>query len=126
LLLFTDILLTKNEQIDALNAQIHTIQRGNEDELVNQTILTDDDWNRFRQLFEKANPGFFDKIKQLAPDITAAELRLAALIKLQLDTKQMASMQGISPVSIRSNKSRLRQRLQVSSETDLEEFIKNQ
>lgn len=122
--LFTQTLIHKNEQIEHLNTQLHAIQQVKEDELTNQSILTDDDWNRFRQLFEKANPGFFDRIKHLATDITAAELRLAALIKLNLDTKQMASMQGISPVSIRSNKSRLRQRLLLSVETDLEVFIK--
>jgi Tetratricopeptide repeat len=122
--LFTQTLIHKNEQIEHLNTQLHAIQQVKEDELTNQSILTDDDWNRFRQLFEKANPGFFDRIKHLASDITAAELRLAALIKLNLDTKQMASMQGISPVSIRSNKSRLRQRLLLSVETDLEVFIK--
>jgi DNA-binding CsgD family transcriptional regulator len=124
LALFTQTLINKNAQIEQLNNQLHVIQRVKEDELINQSILTDEDWNRFRQLFEKANPGFFDRIKHRATDITAAELRLAALIKLNLDNKQMASMQGISPVSIRSNKSRLRQRLQLSSETDVEVFIK--
>ncbi len=124
LALFTQIMIANNEKIDELNGQLHQFQQTNEDELIHQTILTDDDWNRFKSLFEKAQPRFFDKIKTRNPDITAAELRLAALIKLNLDNKQMASIQGISVSSIRGNKTRLRYRLNITAEDVLEDFIK--
>ena len=123
--LFTQTLLEKNLQIDQLNRQLDDIQRTSENELVSQTILTDEDWNRFRELFERAHPGFFDQLKRKAPGITVAEIRLAALIKLNLDNKQMASMQGISLSSLRGNKTRLRQRLNIALEDGLEEFIKS-
>jgi hypothetical protein len=122
--LFTQTLIEKNEQIELLNVQLDTLQQTNENELTSHTILTDDDWNRFKTLFEKVHPQFFEKLKQLAPEITAAEIRLAALIKLNLDNKQMASMQGISVSSIRGNKTRLRQRLNITVENDLDIFIK--
>jgi DNA-binding CsgD family transcriptional regulator len=124
LALFTQIMIANNEKIDELNGQLHQFQQTNEDELIHQTILTEDDWNRFKSLFEKAQPRFFDKIKTRNPDITAAELRLAALIKLNLDNKQMASIQGISVSSIRGNKTRLRYRLNITTEDVLEDFIK--
>ncbi|MBX9783488.1 MAG: tetratricopeptide repeat protein [Chitinophagaceae bacterium] len=123
--LFTQTLLQKNEQVEQLNRQLKAMEQKNEEELTGQTILTDEDWNRFKNLFEKANPGFFEKIKSISPDISAAELRLAALIKLNLDNKQMAAMQGISPVSIRSNKTRLRQRLHLTAENGLDDFIRS-
>jgi DNA-binding CsgD family transcriptional regulator len=103
---------------------LDSVQQKNEDELTSHTILTDDDWNRFKALFEKVHPQFFEKLKKLSPEITAAEIRLAALIKLNLDNKQMASMQGISVSSIRGNKTRLRQRLNITVENDLDLFIK--
>jgi len=123
--LFTQTLLEKNRQIDQLSRQLDDIQRTSDNELISQTILTDEDWNRFRELFEKAHPGFFDQLKRKAPDITTAEIRLAALLKLNLDNKQMASMQGISLSSLRGNKTRLRQRLNIAVEDGLEEFIRN-
>jgi hypothetical protein len=123
--LFTQTLIEKNEQIEKLNVQLDSLQQKNENELTSHTILTDDDWNRFKNLFEKVHPLFFDKLKQLAPEITAAEIRLAALIKLNLDNKQMASMQGISVSSIRGNKTRLRQRLNITVEDDVDGFVKN-
>jgi DNA-binding CsgD family transcriptional regulator len=122
--LFTQTLLQKNEQIENLHQQLHSLQQTQEDELIHQTILTDADWNRFKTLFEKAHPQFFERLKKNSPDITAAEIRLAALIKLNLDNKQMASMQGISVSSIRGYKTRLRQRLQISVDNDLDQFVK--
>ncbi|MBY0479092.1 MAG: hypothetical protein K2Q24_15700 [Chitinophagaceae bacterium] len=127
--LFTQTLLEKNEQIEQLTGRISKMEEQQTDELIHQTILTDDDWNNFKTLFEKAHPGFFEKLRQQSPDITLAEIRLAALIRLGLDNKQMASMQGISLSSVRGNKTRLRQRLGITSDNiqpdALEFFIKN-
>jgi tetratricopeptide (TPR) repeat protein len=122
--LFTQTLLEKNKQIEELSGQLHDIQQRSDDELIRQSILTDEDWTRFRQLFERAHAGFFDRLKKSAPGITTAETRLAALIRLNLDTRQMASMQGISVSSVRGNKTRLRQRLNIG-ENGLEEFVGN-
>jgi DNA-binding CsgD family transcriptional regulator len=122
--IFTRTLLEKNEQIEQLN---HSLEQQNKDageELRHLTLLTDYDWNRFRELFEKIYPQFFPQLKKAAAGITPAEMRLAALIKLNLDNKQMASMQGISVSSLRGNKTRLRQKLNISAETDLDELIR--
>lgn len=123
--IFTQTLLEKNEQIEELTASLKQQTIMANDELIHQTLLTEYDWNRFKELFEKTHPDFFNRIKTAAPGITQSEMRLAALIKLNLDNKQMASMQGISVSSLRGNKTRLRQKLNISAETDLEELIKN-
>ena len=66
---------------------------------------------------------FFQKLKNNSPDITVAEQRMSALTRLQLTTRQMASMQGISTDSVHKTRQRLRQRLVVSNDTNLEEFL---
>jgi hypothetical protein len=122
--IFTQTLLEKNRQIETLNASLVQQSAAVSDELIHQTLLTDYDWNKFKELFEKLHPGFFPALKKVAPAITPSELRLAALIKLNLDNKQMASMQGISVSSLRGNKTRLRQKLNILPETDLEDVIR--
>jgi hypothetical protein len=121
--LFTFHIVEKNQMIDKLQDQLHQQNQSIHDELLAQTILTDDDWNRFKSLFEKARPGFFEYLQNTAPGITPAELRLAALLQLKLDTKNIAAMQGISADAVRKSKSRLRQRLNVTVEDGLEEYI---
>ena len=93
--------------------------------LSNLTILTEAEWDQFKELFEKNYPMFFQDLREKVPDITVAEQRMAALICLQLTTRQMASMQGISPDSVHKTRQRLRHRLGVSTETNLEEYLRS-
>lgn len=65
------------------------------------TIITDQSWIQFKVLFEKVHKGFFSRLKEQYPDITQAEIRLIALNRLNISTKEMADMLGISPESIR-------------------------
>ena len=92
-------------------------------ELSRQTILTEEEWEKFKILFEKIYPGFFLKLKEMVPDITVAESRMASLIRLHLNTKQMASMLGISTDSVYKIKQRLRKRLQLDDELATETFL---
>ena len=91
--------------------------------LTNLTILTEQDWDQFKQLFEKMYPMFFHRLKATAPDITLAEQRMAALTRMQLTARQMAAMQGISPDSVHKTRQRLRLRLGLSAEVNMEEYI---
>ena len=93
------------------------------DELSSLTILTEDEWSKFKTLFEKVYPGFFLRLKGKAPDITIAEQRTAALTRLHLTSKEMAAMLGISVDSVHKAKQRLRQRLDISTELNLEQSI---
>ena len=92
-------------------------------ELSHQTILTEEEWYQFKSLFQTIYPSFFTQLKQQVPDITVAEQRLAALIRLQLTSKQMASMLGISVDSVHKTRQRLRQRLNITKEVNMEAYI---
>ena len=93
------------------------------EQLQGATILTDDQWEHFRSLFEKAYGGYLRRVKEKFPNITPAEIRFIALAKLQLSNKEMATMLGISPVSVRSIWSRLRKKVQLPAEESLEEWL---
>lgn len=126
--LFTQNIIEKTSLIEKLEQQMKNNNSfaGQQDTIAalsSLTILTEADWDKFKQLFEKINPMFFQRLKTKVPDITVAEQRMAALTRLQLTTRQMASMQGISPDSVHKTRQRLRQRLGVSNETNLEEFL---
>jgi tetratricopeptide (TPR) repeat protein len=128
--MFTANIVEKTNLIERLESQISgkhatTEQQAIISELSQQTILTEDGWNKFKFLFEKIYPGFFTKLKERFPDITVAEQRTAALTRLRLTTKQIASMLGISVDSVHKSRQRLRQRFQIGSETNLDELVAN-
>lgn len=122
---FTQHLVDKNTLIENLQQQLQQQNFQLNEELQQQSILTENDWLRFKEMFEKANPGFMAQLQSAAPGITTAEIRLAALIRLNLGNKHMASMLGIGADAVRKTKSRLRQRLGINLEDGLEEYIKS-
>lgn len=126
--MFTENIVEKTSLIEKLEEQVKGNSVSAEQhllitELSQQTILTEDDWLKFKSLFEKIYPSFFQKLKENSADITVAEQRMAALTRMQLTSKQMAAMLGISVDSVHKTRQRLRQRLQLSSDTNLDEYI---
>lgn len=126
--MFTENIVEKTNLIEKLEEQVKSNSISAEQQLLitelsRQTILTEDDWIKFKSLFEKIYPSFFQKLKENSADITVAEQRMAALTRLQLTSKQMAAMLGISVDSVHKTRQRLRQRLQLDANVNLDEYI---
>ncbi len=107
------------------SVDIHQNNQETITQLHNYTILTEDDWNQFRKLFEKVHFNFFVKLKQKYPSLTPAEVRLMALIKLNLGKKEIANMLGISPDSVNRTRQRLKKKIELPEDKDLEEVAFN-
>ena len=82
------------------------------DNLLNRVILTEVDWQQFKQLFEGVYPDFFNGLQSRFTELTPAEIRLLALLKLDISTKQMAYMLGVNTNTIRMSRYRLRRKLE--------------
>ena len=82
------------------------------EQLTSATILTEDDWTRFRAVFEKAHPGFIARQREQFPDLTPAEVRLLVLDKLDLSAQEMANMLGVNRNTIHQTKLRLRRKME--------------
>ncbi len=126
--LITQNLMEKTSLADELQRQLNNREvSADRQELASTisslTILTETDWEKFKSLFEQLYPGFFMNMQEKVNDITVAELRMAALTRLRLSTHQIASILGISANSVYKTKQRLRQRLNLDTESSIEEFI---
>ncbi|MGC4103825.1 tetratricopeptide repeat protein [Ferruginibacter sp.] len=126
--LFTDNIINKDRQIEALQSELqlqsnNAVTAAKVEELSQQMILTEEDWQRFQSLFNKTYPGYLHRLKEKVSGITEAEIRMACLIRIKLNTKQIASMQGISPDSVHKTRQRLRQRFSTASTTELEAIL---
>jgi len=132
--LYTKSLLEKSELIARLNEEIESSKvtsngidqekLANYNEVLNTTILTEDDWEKFKKTFEAVYPLFFANLRFRFPEITSSELRLSALIKLSLSMKEAANTLGISEQSVKKSRNRLRKRFELSEEDSLEKFIR--
>ncbi len=126
---FTQKIHEKNElivkfeiEIDALLLQTDNQVSEKEKvlESLKQTIiLTNEDWDSYKLLFDKVYPHFGNNLKAKYPTITPAELRYLMFSKLQLSNKEMSASLGISLEGVRNLKFRVKQKLK----EDFEEFI---
>src|SRR5690606_11677296 len=115
------------------NQLIHELQQKLADEsdkneikvaqLLNQKILTDEDWEKFKEKFSGIYPEFLPRLKLLKTSLTEAEIRLLVLLRLKLSGKEMASTLGISPQSVRVTKMRLKKKLQEENYKSVEDFL---
>ncbi|RUA28671.1 MAG: hypothetical protein DSY76_04170, partial [Bacteroidetes bacterium] len=68
---------------------------------------------------------FYSALREKYPNLTPNEVRLSALIRLDLSSKEIASILNISSKSVEMNRYRLRKKMQLSSSVNLSEFIRS-
>lgn len=74
---------------------------------------------------EQIHQDFLHKLETAFPGLTDKEKRLAALLRLNLPSKEIATMMNISPKSVEVARYRLKKRLGLTANDDLITFINN-
>lgn len=133
--MFTRSIHEKNELIEKFTAEIENIHSsttptkdmGQREEILKQlqesTILTDEEWEHFRTLFEKVHGGYLLRLREKYPMLSPAETRFLALSKLKLSNKEMAGVLGITQDAVRMSRHRLRKKLALSEELTIDELV---
>lgn len=80
-------------------------------------------WDEFETRFISVNKEFFKKLNKQFPKLTRGDLKLCSLIKLNLTSKEMAKLLGISLESVHTNRYRLRKKLGLEKSISLTEFV---
>jgi len=93
--------------------------------LTSNHLKINDDITKFQQNVDVVNQEFFNRVAEKFPDLTANEKQLCGLIRLNLSTKDIASVRNISPKSVEMGRYRLRKKLQLASGDDIAVFIQN-
>nr|WP_029905712.1 triple tyrosine motif-containing protein [Prevotella sp. 10(H)] len=91
--------------------------------LLNNSMNSEDDWKTFLIKFEEKHTNFFKKMKMLYPQLTNTDLRLCACLKLNLETKEIASLMNLSVRAVENSRYRLRKKLNIQPSQNLNEFF---
>jgi DNA-binding CsgD family transcriptional regulator len=120
-------MLQKNELMQELKERLEDDENLKKDSTLNKIISKgenhDKDWTDFNRQFESINKNFYNKLKENYPDISPNDLKICALIRLNLSIKEMAVILNISPDSVKTARYRLRKKLQLNTEDNLTDFI---
>ncbi len=80
-------------------------------------------WNEFEKIFKNIHSGFYDKLLSICPELSSTEIKIAALLKLNLTTKEIAAITFKSEGGIKTTRYRLRKKLGLSGDDKLVPFL---
>ncbi len=91
--------------------------------LLSNNLDTEEDWKMFLIKFEQKHRNFFKKLKEVYPQLTNNDLRLCACLKLNMETKDIASLMNLSVRAVENNRYRLRKKIDLKSFQNLNEYF---
>lgn len=90
-----------------------------------QLLKTSNERDNFIINFESANPDFIKTLKEKHPDLSSSDIRFLAYIRMNMSTKDIASLTNINPESCKRRKIRISKKLGIRSSADLYDYIIN-
>ncbi|HBX50052.1 MAG: hypothetical protein A2275_13025 [Bacteroidetes bacterium RIFOXYA12_FULL_35_11] len=80
-------------------------------------------WEQFNEHFSNVNPEFYRNLSLKHGDLSPSEIKLCALLKLNLSTKEIADITHLANDSIRTARVRLRKKLNLDSDINLTNYL---
>jgi DNA-binding CsgD family transcriptional regulator len=102
------------KSINEINSVLVTIKRN---------LDKGDDWKFFEEAFNNTDQNFIKNLKNLHPKLTQSDLKLCAYLRLNLSTKEIAPLFGISVRSVEIKRYRLRKKMNLKSGVTLIDHI---
>ncbi|MDY7396457.1 tetratricopeptide repeat protein [Aureibaculum sp. 2210JD6-5] len=90
---------------------------------INFDLQDDNNWENFSKYFQEVYKDFNSNAQQKFPAITTNDLRLMALLKMNLSSKEIANILNISHDGIKKARQRLRKKMGIDSDQSLEAII---
>jgi tetratricopeptide (TPR) repeat protein len=85
----------------------------------------EEEWNHFDRYFGCVYVGFYEKFNAQYPQLTQLEKRLAGLVRMNLTNSEIAGLLNIESKSVKMAKYRLKKKLEVNDEQDINQFLQN-
>jgi len=101
-----------NVKVSEINRVLKSISVGNAN-----------NWEEFKLRFTDVNKNFYEKLNSAYPNLSQTDQKICALIKLNLSSKDMARLLGISTKSVHTTRHRLRKKMGLERSDNLEELI---
>lgn len=86
-------------------------------------LKNEDYWKEFNLYFNEVDQHFLDRIMESHPELTKNDLRMCSLLRMNLSTKEIASLLNISVRAVEQSRYRLKKRLGLEKTNDLSKYI---
>jgi len=91
--------------------------------LIDDAHNDDRDWDVFEKSFNESHGNFFKKLKADYPTLVPNDLKLCAYLRLNMSSKEIASLLNITTRGVEIRRYRLRKKLNLPTDKNLSEFL---
>ncbi len=132
---FTYHLVTKNELIAEIKKAINKLEPKFEKDkelrkefknIIQLTELNaniDADWDNFIKNFDQVHSEFFKRLNEEFSELSPNDYKMCTYLRMNLTSKEIATLMNISIRSVETNRYRLRKKLGLSQEANLTQFL---
>lgn len=85
--------------------------------------LLENSWDQFEQHFNRTHPNFLDRFTRQFPQLNHQEIKLAAYLRMDLSSKDIASLMNLSLRSVENSRYRIRKKMNLQQTDNLGEYI---
>lgn len=92
-------------------------------ELVRENIVHDNDWQKFQVNFDLVYDDFLKRLGEKFPSLSLSDKRICAYIRMDLSSKDIAPLLGMTNRSVEMTRYRIRQKIGLTREDNLTAFL---
>jgi DNA-binding CsgD family transcriptional regulator len=91
--------------------------------MLDSELQSEDYWEEFNVYFNQVDRSFIGDLIKHHPNLTQNDIRLCTLMRINLSTKEIASLLNVSTRAVEQSRYRLKKRLDLGNEEDLLKYI---
>jgi ligand-binding sensor domain-containing protein/DNA-binding CsgD family transcriptional regulator len=122
-----------NEKLIYLREKLTDLQAKSQTELkqpieaiisdINNTINDEEQWEQFKFYFNQTHQDFLQRLTEQYSDLTSVDIKVAALLRMNLSSKKIASLLNITVRGVEAARLRIRKKINLDSNESLTDFM---
>ncbi len=115
----------KNKFLEELKENIKNNENFNLNSYLKNEQLVDRNLNNIQDIIKEVQPNFFKKLHEISTvKLTNLDIKYAAYIYMNMDNSRIAAILKVDPKTVSVTKYRLKKKLGLNKEIDLEDYIR--
>lgn len=112
------LVVVEQEMLPAVHRRLQSIG-----DRFDSTLLDQGMWSAFEQQFQQLHSGFMETVAQRYPQLSTTEVKVCALLKMNMSSKEIGHILNVSLRSVETYRYNIRKKLKLAAKDSLAQYI---